>query len=1020
MRALYLFPLATLAIPGVFSIGTNDQVDPDLDYGTFQTPSSSVRPRFRYWVNDASMNLSVLAEDVRSIGKAGAGGIELLGYYLYGDSPSYGGANSAPLQTDWTVYGFGGAPWKEMVDTILEVAKEESLVIDFANGPNQGAGVPAPYNSDGLLWDLAAYNSTFSSSKGFKSTLPGWGSGRFIAATTGTVKSSTASEAVLYESSLQDVTSMVKSDGRLKVEATSNSEGTESLVFAYYLIHSRYREAPDPTDPSIVTAVPQSPVTEYSQNGSWVVDHWSAAGAQVVANFWKQSILDSEIGQLLRDVGNYLWEDSQEFSVATFWTPDLQKKFLSNRGYSINKYIPLVVGSGGTTSNITYVTDEIDAGANHIVDYQQTLTELNAEYLDALTEWSNDLGVQFSAQVVYNLPMDMLANIPHVNAPECETLGFSENIDGYRQFSGPANLAGKRVISSEAGAIFGEAYQQPISELLWTFKRSFAGSVNSFIIHGFPNSGNYGNTSWPGFTTFMYEFSAMYGPRQPAFAFYSDFLNWVSRNQFILQTGIPKIDVAFWSKSTTYKSVPTSYAPVDLQEAGENFRFLQPGFPYTDQFYTGYTYEYLSPDNFALPEAYVSDAAFAPNRQAFKALIVRSNETLTTLGVNKLVQYAHAGLPIIFPGGLPSNFSGYHPTAATKAIKSLNSIKSLKNVHLVKADGLADTLESLNILPRSSVTANGTWYTMWREEAANAKSYIYVYNDATGLSFEKGMTSGSVSFESTGVPFFYDAWSGEVTPISSYTQSKTHTTIPLQLAGNQTAIIGFDKNAKSSVHIQDTTIPVLPTTSDTESLTVLRSFDQKSREIRLSTGKKASLSSMSTKPFTLDNWKLNVESWTPLPDFYNAEGATRTNQTFHIPSLVPWNQISHTLANVSGIGYYTTAFTWPPASSSSVSGAFIDLGAITHTARVMINGHHLPPLDISWARADIGSFLQHGKNIVEVIVSTTLGNVLRTYWDELETSGKLASAVVADPPTEEGYGLVHPVKIIPYRKDKIV
>lgn len=262
---------------------------------------------------------------------------------------------------------------EEMVDTILEVAKEDKLVIDFANGPNQGAGVPALYNSDGLLWDLAAYNSTFSSSKGFKATLPGWGSGRFVAATTGTVKSSTASEAVLYASSLQDVTSKVSTDGSLKIKATSKSEGTESLVFAYYLVHSRYREAPDPTDPSIATAVPQSPVTTYSQNGSWVVDHWSVAGAQTVANFWKESILDSDIKQLLREVGNYLWEDSQEFSVATFWTPDLQKKFLSNRGYSINKYIPLVVGSGGTTSNITYVTDESDAGASHIVDYQQTV-----------------------------------------------------------------------------------------------------------------------------------------------------------------------------------------------------------------------------------------------------------------------------------------------------------------------------------------------------------------------------------------------------------------------------------------------------------------------------------------------------------------------------------------------------------------------------------------------------------------------------------------------------------------------
>lgn len=116
MRTVTILSLATLAVPGVFSIGTNDQINPSIDYGTFQDPSSAVRPRFRYWVNDASMNLSVLAEDVRSIGKVGAGGIELLGYYLYGDTSSFGGGNSAPLQTDWTVYGFGGTPWSE-IDT---------------------------------------------------------------------------------------------------------------------------------------------------------------------------------------------------------------------------------------------------------------------------------------------------------------------------------------------------------------------------------------------------------------------------------------------------------------------------------------------------------------------------------------------------------------------------------------------------------------------------------------------------------------------------------------------------------------------------------------------------------------------------------------------------------------------------------------------------------------------------------------------------------------------------------------
>jgi hypothetical protein len=173
------------------------------------------------------------------------------------------------------------------------------------------------------------------------------------------------------------------------------------------------------------------------------------------------------------------------------------------------------------------------------------------------------------------MPMDMLANIPLVNAPECETLGLSNNIDSYRQFSGPAHLAGKRVVSSEAGAEMLKVYQQTIPELLWSLKRSFAGSINQFVIHGYPTSGDYGNTTWPGFTTFAYLFSDMYGPRQPAFSFYSDFLNWISRNQYIGQTGIPKVDIAFWSKSTSYKTVPTGYSSEDLQEAGKYKMQLQ-------------------------------------------------------------------------------------------------------------------------------------------------------------------------------------------------------------------------------------------------------------------------------------------------------------------------------------------------------------------------------------------------------------------------------------------------------------
>ena len=396
MHPLSVLTAAALLIPSVLGIGTNDQVEPDLDYGTFQNPSSNVRPRFRYWVNDASVNLSVVTEDVKAIGKAGAGGLELLGYYLYGDLSTFGGQLASPLQSDWTIFGYGSPAWSEfclsshfsieranvltrqtenLVDTVLTAAKEHDLLVDFAIGPNQGAGVPAPYNDDGLLWDLAGSNSTFSTDEGFDGVLPGWGAGPLIAAVTARVSltsSSNETYKVLAESSLLDITHLVSSNGHLTIQPNDTTERLDHLVFAYYLVHSDYREVQSPAD--VEAAVPQSPVTTYSQNGSWVVDHFSSEGALVAADFWRQSLLDSEIGTLIREVGNYMWEDSQEYSVSTWWTPRLQEVFQSNRGYSINRFIPILVGSGGgSTPSITYVTDEADAGASHTVDYQQTV-----------------------------------------------------------------------------------------------------------------------------------------------------------------------------------------------------------------------------------------------------------------------------------------------------------------------------------------------------------------------------------------------------------------------------------------------------------------------------------------------------------------------------------------------------------------------------------------------------------------------------------------------------------------------
>ena len=105
----------TLRFQGTYDVETLEpKRNASISSGTFKDPSANVRPRFRYWLPDASVNSSQVADDIRAAGKVGAGGVELLGYYLYGNVQIFPG-NYDLLQSDWTVYYFGSPAWSEIV-----------------------------------------------------------------------------------------------------------------------------------------------------------------------------------------------------------------------------------------------------------------------------------------------------------------------------------------------------------------------------------------------------------------------------------------------------------------------------------------------------------------------------------------------------------------------------------------------------------------------------------------------------------------------------------------------------------------------------------------------------------------------------------------------------------------------------------------------------------------------------------------------------------------------------------------
>jgi hypothetical protein len=216
----------------------------------------------------------------------------------------------------------------------------------------------------------------------FDDVLPGWGSGPLIASSAGTVISSDNSTNpttdTLDAASLVDVTDQVDSNGKVTINFNSTTEGVENRVFAYYLVQPRNYELP-PSD-QVTATVDQSPITNYVENGSYVVDHFSARGAKTIINFWEDNLLTNGSRELLAQAGNYGWEDSQEFSLGTtlWWTPGLPEYFSKARGYDLAKYIPLLVGRnngnfGPDVTQIVFQTNDDDSGQSYLDDFRQTV-----------------------------------------------------------------------------------------------------------------------------------------------------------------------------------------------------------------------------------------------------------------------------------------------------------------------------------------------------------------------------------------------------------------------------------------------------------------------------------------------------------------------------------------------------------------------------------------------------------------------------------------------------------------------
>ncbi|SCO30892.1 uncharacterized protein FFMR_02093 [Fusarium fujikuroi] len=975
----------------------------------FTAPAAEYRPKFRYWLPDADVDHDVLRADIQDLQKLGAGGLEFLPFYNYG----FGGVNDSKMET----YAFGKPAFRDVLQIALEATKANGLSMDVALGASQGQGVPSKPLTPGLAVQLVYGKVSVKGGEKFDGALPAadikwnenlgyihpqekFGGSRLIGVSAAAVASSkspaqhtqlivvlttfqeNASDESntfisLHEKSLIDLTKNVKNG---KLTWTAPKDYKEYILFAHYERYTNQRSC---------DGVP----TDVIANGSWVTDHFSAAGAKLASQFWEKNLLSTQIRQLLREVGKHTWEDSMEIQASLYWSPDFPDRFKSNRGYDVIKYLPLLFHKSTSFTvaqapyNTTFYLDGTpdDGQSKYLQDYRLTLNEGYQEYLQTFEDWAESLGLSHSCQVGYNIPLDILADVPIVSTPELESLAF-KTPDEMSQFVGPAHLGRRNIISTEIGAVAQGAYSLTIPSLVNLFNDAFAGGVNAMMIHGMAYTGEQLGSTWPGFTPFQYIYTELWSPKQPAWKYMGEMMNYTARNQFVLQQGVAKKDLAFYLYKDPF-GISDEYNGTDLRASG-------------------FTYEYLSPANFGSKNLKVSDKILDSAGAGYRALILNQQKFITAEASQKLVELADAGLPIVVIGSLPST------TIGSKGQDVYSTIVFVKS-----ADHLLNALGKLSVKPRVTMGSDAAkdLYTVWRSD--KGAEYLLLVNKGSSATFEI-----TAEVDQGRVPYKLDAWTGKQTAMTSFKHSSGKISFQISLEQGQTAIIAFTsgKSKTSIVSQSDNVFQTSYGSDGKEGISVILG-DYNAASLTLSNGqtKKIPTASGSEKKNALNtdigNWNLTLESWVPGPDEAKSASVKNVMKLGTQTTLKPWSEISGA-QNVSGVGTYTATFnvTRVPSKDSVTA---LQFGPVLNTIRAWVNDKQLPAIDIYDAQVDVSDYLVKGTNKIRVQVASTLFNAVKARVDYVKANGiGLAAPILYTSTDWQKHGLIGPVSIKSLRK----
>jgi hypothetical protein len=984
-----------------------------LTASTFADPASTEKPwvRWNFKPTDPLTTIASLQADLEDAAAHGIGGVEI---------------------------GQGGVPTKEQLTAIYDKAEELGITVSLkavSALPDQTYASTDNYARRTLNFSQLAPAAAGST---VDADLPGTATGTVVAvvAYRCNVANCTGSsgQVSLVRDSAVDLTGTLtgtntagynggSTTGHLTWNVPTTTPGASWLVTVY-------RAVPFGTTPETLS----------TQGTKEVTDAYDAYFADGLGDLVKRNGGDFFVDSHASDP----WGVPQEL-----WSSNMKTDFQAKTGYDITPLMAALADTSMVAGLTTTYTFSDGSAARVRSDFSKVRSDLyTTNRITAFQTWAHKYNMKLRLQqedIPTTAGGDQVQTSIALDRSEHESLIGSDQTDTYRSMASGNHMTGNSWFSTECCAVLNEAYAQTTEDYVVRMNHEFAGGVTRFVYHTRPSVAT-STSSWPGPNYSGGDaktgFSNSYTSVQPYYTDAAATNDYFARTTTVLTQGAAKMDIAVYNRNYSNSA---AFGTTDVSNKHWQDTALQRA---------GYTWDYMTDASMDLSNATVTDGVLAANGPAYKALVFdqfllptasTTRGTLTVKAAQKMLDYAKAGLPVIFVGN-PLNSGTYPATTDTDLNAVLTQLRAQPTFSSVPSEAaVPGKLKALGLTPSAQTASSSSVMSVRRDDASTGTNYYWLWNQGvdayagstsiygqnpsniyedpsvchtTGSILNPCMATGeavktSISLEGAGVPVLLDTWSGKITPITEYSRSGDRVTVNIDLDRDATTVIALTTNpAKLGVTAPAKTVS--STTADGAVTVGGHAYIKATKNGTYVTQVSGSASPVvstvtgtrSTIDLTDNAWSLDVEDWQPA-NAYGTTGAAGSETkkpvvSVDLDTLKPWSDIP-AVQYASGVGTYSTTLDLPKDWKAGADGAVLDLGQVTDSFTVAINGKNVP-IDQLTGTVDASAYLKAGANSLVVTVATTLNNRLYSLDTGIKNRGLL-----------QDYGLVGPVTLSPYK-----